>query len=60
MITFPHGEDLLRGLGGEKAGITKHFIEGQGHVVPIELRKEFNGWIQDHVEKAEALSKEDR
>ncbi|KAH0098741.1 alpha/beta-hydrolase, partial [Aureobasidium melanogenum] len=31
MITFPHAEMLLKGLGGEESGVRKVFIEGQGH-----------------------------
>jgi hypothetical protein len=58
MITFPHGEELLEALGGEEAGITKRFLEGQGHVIPIEMRKEFKRWIEELVEKTEALKEE--
>jgi len=57
MITFPHGEVLLEGLGGEAAGVTEHFEPGQGHVLPVELRKEFNVWVEELVLKAEKLSK---
>ncbi|KAF2101598.1 alpha/beta-hydrolase [Rhizodiscina lignyota] len=57
MISFPHGEKLLEYLGGEESGITKRFIEGQSHVMPIERRKEFNSWIEAMVEKTEKLNK---
>jgi predicted esterase len=57
MITFPHGEELLEALGGEKSGVTKKFEPGQGHVIPIEKRKEFGEWIEDLVRKAEELNK---
>lgn len=57
MITFPHGEVLLEGLGGEAAGVTKKFVPGQAHVIPIEMRKEFSQWIEDLVKKGEALNK---
>jgi predicted esterase len=57
MITFPHGEELLEALGGEKSGITKKFEPGQGHVIPIEMRKEFGQWVEELVEKAETLNK---
>lgn len=55
MLTFPHGEMLLRDMGGEEGGITKKFFEGQGHVVPIELREEFRVIIEEMVEKVQGL-----
>lgn len=55
MITFPHGEVLLRELGGEEGGVTKAFFEGQGHVVPIERRGEFHKLIEGMVEKVAGL-----
>lgn len=55
MITFPHGEMLLRELGGEEGGVTKAFYEDQGHVVPIEKRKEFHALIEGMVEKVKGL-----
>jgi hypothetical protein len=51
MVSFPHGEELLAGLGGEEAGISKIFIDGQGHVIPIEMRHEFNGWVKSMIHK---------
>lgn len=57
MVTFPHGEKLLECLGGEQGGVTKHFIEGQSHVIPMEMRTEFNGWIEQMVDKCETLNK---
>ncbi|KAF2758057.1 alpha/beta-hydrolase [Pseudovirgaria hyperparasitica] len=56
MITFPHGPMLLKGLGGEEGGVTKKFIDGQGHMLPAEMRKEFNGWIEDLVRRGEELN----
>ncbi|KEQ64754.1 alpha/beta-hydrolase [Aureobasidium melanogenum CBS 110374] len=56
MITFPHANMLLNGLGGEESGVRKAFFEGQGHVVPIELRQEFNKLIEEMVEKGKALN----
>jgi pimeloyl-ACP methyl ester carboxylesterase len=56
MITFPHAEMLLNGLGGEEGGVRKAFFEGQGHVVPIELREEFNELIEEMVEKGNTLN----
>ncbi|CAD0014355.1 unnamed protein product, partial [Aureobasidium pullulans] len=56
MITFPHAEMLLKGLGGEEGGVRKAFFDGQGHVVPIELRQDFNKLIEEMVEKGQTLS----
>ena len=56
MITFPHANMLLNGLGGEEGGVRKAFFEGQGHVVPIELRQEFNELIEEMVEKGNTLN----
>jgi predicted esterase len=55
MITFRHGEALLEALGGEKAGVTKQFVEGQGHVVPIEMRQDFNSWIAELADRTRSL-----
>ena len=55
MITFPHGEILLKGLGGEESGVTVHFEPGQGHVFLIELREQFRKWLEELVEKTEKL-----
>lgn len=55
MITFPHAEVLLEGLGGREGGVTVHFEEGQGHVIPIEMRKEFQGWLEELVGKTEGM-----
>ncbi|KAI5202735.1 alpha/beta-hydrolase [Aureobasidium subglaciale] len=56
MITFPHAEMMLKALGGEESGVRKAFFEEQGHVVPIELRQEFNNLIEEMVEKGNALN----
>ncbi len=53
MVSFPHGEELLAGLGGEESGITKIFIDGQGHVIPIEMRHEFNSWVEGFIARTE-------
>ncbi|GAB7353093.1 hypothetical protein MBLNU459_g3636t1 [Dothideomycetes sp. NU459] len=55
MITFPHAEMLLAEMGGEEAGVTKKFFDGQGHVVPIERREEFRVLIEEMVDKVQAL-----
>jgi hypothetical protein len=56
MITFPHGEVLLERLGGEEGGVTKKFEPSQGHVFPVEMRKEFGLWIEELVLKTEKLN----
>jgi hypothetical protein len=55
MITFQHVHVLIKGLGGEDSGITVKLEPGQGHVLPIEMRKTFNGWVEELIEKAEKL-----
>lgn len=55
LITLPHAELLVRGLGGEEAGVTKHLFEGRGHYLPLEERKELKRLIQDMIGKTEAL-----
>lgn len=53
MLTFRHAEMLLEDLGGEQAGVTKYFYDGQGHVIPIEKRKEFFDIIAGMVKKGQ-------
>jgi hypothetical protein len=55
MVSFPHGEALLAGLGGKERGITVHFEPGQGHVIPIQMRQDFRGWVEELVEKTEMM-----
>ena len=55
LITFPHGEILVKELGGEELGVTKRFFQGSGHYVPIEERAEFRKLIEGIVEKTEAI-----
>jgi acetyl esterase/lipase len=56
MITFPHGEILLEGLGGKDSGVTVHFEPGQGHVFLIEMRQQFREWLEELIGKTEKLS----
>lgn len=58
MITFPHAETLARELGGEACRLTVRFIQGQAHVIPAEMRYEFKDWVEEIVEKAEALNRD--
>lgn len=55
MITFPHAEVLLRELTGESGDIKHWWVEGVGHVVPVELREEFRAFVEDMVEKTERM-----
>jgi hypothetical protein len=62
MITFPHAGVLWEGLNGgteegDDGGVEKHFVMGQGHVIPVEMRKEFMGWLEGLIERAEELNK---
>jgi len=55
MITFPHGEALLEELGGENGGIKWIKLDGEAHGVPAERRKEFQGWVEELIERTRAL-----
>jgi pimeloyl-ACP methyl ester carboxylesterase len=55
MITFPHVNVLIQGLGGEGGGITIKLEPGQGHVLPVEMRKTFNGWVEELIAKTSKL-----
>jgi hypothetical protein len=55
LVSFPHGQELVEAMGGEESGITVRFIEGQGHVIPIEMREEFHEWVESLVAKTEAM-----
>lgn len=48
MVSFPHGQELAEALGD---GVKVRFIEGQGHVIPIEMRAEFKEWMEELIEK---------
>ncbi len=55
MITLPHGEVLCDELGGEERGITKIIVQGRGHALPMEWRREFTRLIGGFVEKTQNL-----
>lgn len=38
--------------------VEKHFIKGQGHVIPAEMREEFNQWLEALIEKGIKLNGE--
>ena len=43
----------------EAGEVEKHFVKGQGHVIPAEMRAEFDAWIEALVERGEKLNKEE-
>ena len=55
MITFPHGEVVLKDLGGEESGVTKAFYKGKGHHLPAEERWDFDRRVEEMVEKTSNL-----
>jgi predicted esterase len=62
MITYPHALDLLDGLRGGSGGsndgtIEEHLVQGQAHVIPLEMRADFNSWIANFIERTEGLAK---
>ena len=52
MITFTHAGLLKKGLG---EGIGFKVFEGKGHMLPWEVRNEFNALVEGMVEKGQAL-----
>ncbi|EKG17344.1 Alpha/beta hydrolase fold-1 [Macrophomina phaseolina MS6] len=61
MITFPHAKVLVEGLEGigdqKKGEVEKHLIDGQGHCIPIEMRAEFNSWLEGLIARSEGSDK---
>ena len=55
MITPPHGELLVKELGGEEKGVTVCLAEGKGHGLPMEWRKDLTKLIAGFVEKTESF-----
>ena len=55
MITQPHGELLVKELGGEENGVTRCMAEGRGHGLPMEWRRPLTKMIAEFVEKAGKL-----
>ncbi|KAF2107484.1 alpha/beta hydrolase-like protein [Lophiotrema nucula] len=43
----------------EEGEVEKRFVREQGHVVPIEMRKEFIGWLEALIERGERLNREE-
>ena len=52
MITPPHGELLVKELGGEDKGVTQYMVDGRGHTLPMEWRRGLTRLIAEFVEKA--------
>ena len=40
----------------ETGQVEKRFVRGQGHVLPIEMRGEFNGWVEELVQRGIGLN----
>jgi hypothetical protein len=40
--------------------VEKHFVKGQGHVLPAEMRQEFQGWVEGLIERGLKLNGEKR
>lgn len=55
MISVPHGETLIEELRGEEAGVGWWRVEGVGHVITWERRKEFAERVEALVAKADHL-----
>ena len=55
MVTPPHGEVLCKELGGEERGLTKVIVEGRGHGLPMDWRRDFTKLIGKFVERTQAL-----
>ena len=39
--------------------VEKRFVRGQGHVLPIEMRKEFKGWVESLIARGEELNEKE-
>jgi hypothetical protein len=39
--------------------VEKHFIKGQGHVLPAEMREEFEGWIEGLIQRGVKLNEQE-
>lgn len=43
----------------EEGDIEKHFVKGQGHVVPIEQREAFDSWLKNLIKRGEDLNEKE-
>ncbi|KAL9102500.1 MAG: hypothetical protein Q9163_002365 [Psora crenata] len=55
MITYPHGEVLAKELGGEARGVTFIRVEGKGHGLQMEWRRDLTKVIAALIEKTEKM-----
>ena len=55
MITQPHGELLVKELGGEEKGVTRCMVEGRGHGLQMEWRRDLTKLIAGFVENTGKL-----
>lgn len=55
LISIPHAETLVKGLGGAEGGVTKVLYEGRGHYLPFEEEGKCRVVLEAMIEKAEAL-----
>ncbi len=55
MITVPHGEVLVKELGGEEGGVNRVVFEGKGHALMMEERWAFTKLIGEFAEKTEGM-----
>lgn len=40
----------------DEGEVEKHFVKGQGHVVPVEMRGEFQSWVENLIERGRRLN----
>jgi predicted esterase len=43
----------------QQGEVEKHFVKGQGHVIPAEMERDFNGWLEGLVERGRRLNGEE-
>jgi hypothetical protein len=43
----------------EEGEVVKHFVKGQGHVIPAEMREECNRWLENLFERGIAMNREE-
>ena len=55
LITVPHGEVLVKELGGEERGITRVFFDDASHALISEKCTEVNSAISSLIDKTEAM-----
>jgi hypothetical protein len=43
----------------QEGEVEKHFIKGQGHVLPAEMREQFTEWVENLIERGIKLNREE-